>query len=48
MPAFHVLKKFKEFFEVVEISYLQEDTVKIVKNHFRDIDDEKIEYYIKK
>jgi adenylate kinase len=36
------------FFEVVEISYSEGDTIKIVKNHFRDIDDEKIEYYIKK
>jgi len=38
----------KLFFEVVEISYFEEDTIKIVKNHFRGIDDEKIKFYIKK
>ena len=38
----------KIFFEVVEISYSQEDTVKIVKSHFKDIDDEKIKQYIEK
>ncbi len=36
------------FFDVVEISYSQEDTIKIVKNHFEGMDDEKIEYYIEK
>ena len=36
------------FFDVVEISYSQEDTMKIVKNHFEGMDDEKIEYYIEK
>ncbi len=38
----------KIFFEVVEISYSQEDTLKIVKNHFNDIDDEKIKFCIEK
>lgn len=38
----------KIFFETVEISYSEEDTVKIVKSHFKDIDDEKIKFYIKK
>jgi hypothetical protein len=36
------------FFEVVEISYSEEDTIKIVKHHFKDIDDEKIKQYIEK
>ena len=42
------LKKFPEFFEVVEISYSEEETVKIVRHHFKDIDNEKVEFYIKK
>ena len=33
---------------MVEISYFEEETIKIVKNHFKDIDDEKIKFYIKK
>ena len=36
------------FFEVVEISYSQEDTVRIVKSHFKNIDDEKIKQYTEK
>ena len=36
------------FFEVVEISYSEEETVKIVRHHFKDIDNEKVEFYIKK
>ncbi len=38
----------KIFFEVVEISYSKEDTIKIVKNHFKDADNEKIKYYTKR
>lgn len=38
----------KIFFEVVEISYSDDETIKIVKNHFKDIDDEKIKSYIKR
>ncbi|MGB9979902.1 hypothetical protein [Methanobacterium sp.] len=36
------------FFEVVEISYSEEDTIKIVKHHFKGINEEKIKFYIKK
>ena len=35
------------FFDVVEISYSEEDTIKIVKHHFEDIDKEEIKFYIK-
>ncbi|MEN6293307.1 MAG: hypothetical protein ABFC34_07620 [Methanobacterium sp.] len=38
----------KIFFDVIEISYSQEETIKIVKNHFSCIDDEKIKFYIEK
>lgn len=38
----------KIFFEVVEISYSEGDTIKIVKKHFKDIDDKKIKFYVKK
>ena len=38
----------KIFFEVVEIAYLDEETVKIVKNHFNNINDEEIRFYIEK
>ena len=46
--AFHTPQKIPEFFEVVEISYSEEETIKIVKHHFKDIDNEKVEFYIKK
>jgi hypothetical protein len=35
-------------FEVVEISYSEEETINIVKSHLSDTDDDEIKYYIKK
>ncbi len=36
------------FFEVIRISYSEEETMQIVKNNFKDVDEEQIKYYIKK
>jgi len=38
----------KLLFEVVEVAYLESETIKIVKNHFEDVDDDLVRKYIKK
>jgi hypothetical protein len=38
----------KLFFEVIEISYTESETIKIVKSYFKDIKEEQIKYHIKK
>jgi len=38
----------KQFFEVVKISYSEEEIIKIVKIHFSTLKEEEIRYYIKK
>jgi ABC-type dipeptide/oligopeptide/nickel transport system ATPase component len=38
----------KFFFDVVRISYSEEETIKIIKNKFRSVNEEKIRLYIKK
>ena len=38
----------KLFFEVIEISYTESETIKIVKSYFKDINEEQIKHYIKK
>ncbi|MCC7551703.1 MAG: hypothetical protein KO316_09510 [Methanobacterium sp.] len=38
----------KQFFEVVRISYSEEEIMKIVKIHFPALEEEEIKYYIKK
>lgn len=39
---------FKLLFEVVEVSYSEKETIEIVKNHFKDVDDEQVRLCIKK
>lgn len=36
------------FFEVIRISYSEDETIKIIKNNFKDIDEDEILFYIKK
>jgi hypothetical protein len=36
------------FFEVIEISYTKAETIKIIKSHFNDINEENVKYYIDK
>jgi hypothetical protein len=38
----------KLFFEVIEISYTESETIEIIKSYFKDINEEQIKYYIKK
>ena len=38
----------KLFFEVIEIKYSEEETIKIVKSHFEGIRESEIKHYIKK
>jgi hypothetical protein len=36
----------KLFFEVIEISYTELETIEIINSHFKDINPSKIKYYI--
>ncbi len=38
----------KLLFEIVEIKYTEDETIKIVRSHIKDIDEKKIKFYIKK
>lgn len=38
----------KLFFDVIRVSYTEEETLKIVKNNFKDIEEENIKIYIEK
>lgn len=35
------------FYEIVKISYSEKETIKIVKNHFKDVSEDKVKSYIK-